>query len=348
MTLTLPRSIIAGAITAAERLPLPTPVLRAAIAGIVAQRPLPGEPSAAADAAFAAAMSAKPIALFTDEANAQHYEVPAAFFALVLGPHRKYSSCYYEDPDTTLGAAELTALELTAEHARLADGQTILELGCGWGSLSLFMAERYPNARITAVSNSQSQRAFIMSQAAARGLANLSVITADMRDFAPPEPGTYDRIVSVEMFEHMANWRALLTRIASALAPEGRIFVHVFSHGTRPYAFDHTDPADWIARYFFTGGIMPSDGLMAQFPDVVAIEDQWRWSGTHYARTARDWLANFDRNKAEIADILQAVYGADSRLWMKRWRLFFLAVEGMFAHRDGAEWGVKHYLLRRA
>jgi cyclopropane-fatty-acyl-phospholipid synthase len=291
-------------------------------------------------------MADLPVALHVDVANAQHYEVPAEFFRLVLGSRRKYSCCLYRDAVTSLDQAEVAALEETAAHAGLADGQAILELGCGWGSLSLFMAARFPAARIVAVSNSASQRAVIEAEAARRGLGNLTVVTADMNDFEAP--GRFDRIVSVEMFEHMANWRPLLARARAWLAPEGRLFLHVFSHRSTPYRFDHEDQADWIGRHFFTGGIMPSHDLIRHFADLVEVEAEWRWSGTHYARTARDWRANMDRNAAAIAPILRATYGADADLWRRRWRLFFLATEGLFGHAGGDVWGVSHYRLRPA
>ncbi|RAI33448.1 SAM-dependent methyltransferase [Rhodoplanes serenus] len=337
-------SLIAAAIGGAERLPIPDLVTRTGIAMLVGktrQRLRAVDPEI--DRRFAAAMAEHPIALHTGEANAQHYEVPAAFFDLVLGPRRKYSCGLYPGGGETLAEAEELALAATVENAGLADGQSILELGCGWGSLSLFMAERFPGARITAVSNSRSQRAFIEAQAAARGLRNLTVITADMNAFVPA--ARFDRVVSVEMFEHMANWRALLGRVRGWLAPDGRLFLHVFSHRAAPYRFDHRDPADWIARHFFTGGIMPSHGLVRSFDDLFSVEQEWRWNGVHYARTAEDWLANFDRNRDRIDPILAEVYGADAALWARRWRLFFLATAGLFGHAAGEEWGVSHYRL---
>ena len=329
----------------AERLPLPDALTRRGIAGLVGRtdRKL-ASMTADAERAFARDMARLPIALHTDAANAQHYEVPAAFFGHVLGPRRKYSSCFFRTPADTLEAAEIEALEQTCDHADLADGQSILELGCGWGSLSLFMAERYPAAAITAVSNSASQRAHIEAEAARRGLGNLRVVTADMNEFTPQR--TFDRVVSVEMFEHMANWQGLLGRVRQWLAPGGALFLHVFSHRTGPYRFDHDDPADWIARHFFTGGIMPSHGLIGQFSDLFALEADWRWNGAHYARTARCWLENYDRNAGPIGEILGRVYGAEAAVWKRRWRLFFLATEGLFGHAGGESWGVSHYRLR--
>jgi cyclopropane-fatty-acyl-phospholipid synthase len=331
-------------IVAAEKLPVPDYVTRAGISFLVERtRRQLSAGDAGADRRFVQEMARSPIAVHTDAANAQHYEVPAEFFALVLGPHRKYSCCLYPDGVTTLAAAETAALVETARNAGLADGQDILELGCGWGSLSLWMAEHYPKARITAVSNSKSQRAHIMDQAHARGLSNLTIVTADMNAF---EPGaTFDRVVSVEMFEHMSNWQALLTRVRDWVRPDGRLFIHIFTHRLGSYKFDETDKTDWIAQHFFTGGIMPSQTLIRQFADLFKVESEHRWSGTHYEKTADDWLVNFDSNRTEIDRILQSVYGADAGLWARRWRLFFLATSGLFGHAAGEEWGVSHYVL---
>ena len=340
-------SAMASVITAFEGAPLPDPIRRAAVNLLVsgAKKNLAGSP-AGADAAFAQGMALYPIAEHTKAANDQHYELPDAFFQRVLGPRMKYSSCLYPTGKETLAEAERAALAETCAHADLTDGQEILELGCGWGSLSLWMAERYPNARITAVSNSASQRAYIEGQAQMRGLGGLRVITADMNDFATD--GRFDRIVSVEMFEHMSNWRALLSRARGWLRPDGRLFLHVFSHQSHPYSFEVADEADWIAQHFFTGGIMPSHGLIRQFPDLFAVEDEWRWSGDHYRRTALDWLAAYDRNAAPIATILRNVYGEDWRIWRRRWRLFFLATAGLFGEAGGDVWGVSHDRLAPA
>jgi cyclopropane-fatty-acyl-phospholipid synthase len=336
-------SLLQRAFHAAETLPWPDVVTTTAIDWLVGRT---GRRLAHADeeaqSQFARAMVHYPIAMHAAAANAQHYEIPAEFFALVLGPQRKYSCCLYDGDAGSLAAAEERALAATAAHAGLADGQHILELGCGWGALSLWMARRYPSARIVAVSNSHSQRAYIAGQAAARGHRNLTVITADMNGFTATE--RFDRVVSVEMFEHMANWRALLERIRGWLAPEGRLFLHFFSHRCSPYRFEPNDASDWIARHFFSGGIMPSHGLIREFADCFAVEEEWRWSGCHYRRTALDWLANYDRNLDAIAAVLRPVYGEDAALWMRRWRLFFLAVAGLFGH--GEAWGVSHYRLR--
>jgi cyclopropane-fatty-acyl-phospholipid synthase len=332
------------ATTTAERVDLPDALLRASIAAMVGRSARMLEKSPGSDAAFAAAMRTLPVALHTGSANAQHYEVPAAFFGYCLGPARKYSSCFYAKPGDTLAEAEQAALAKTVFTAGLQDGQRILELGCGWGSLSLFMAKRYPNADITAVSNSFSQREFIEAEARRLRLTNLRVTTADMNDFVAP--GTaFDRVVSVEMFEHIANWRELLTRVRSWLKPEGRLFLHVFTHARTAYRFDHESGADWIAQHFFTGGIMPSHGLIRQFSDLFTVETEQRWSGTHYKRTALDWLANFDADRTGVEAELAATYGEQATIWRRRWRLFFLAVAGLFGHADGEVWGVSQYRL---
>ena len=342
-------SAVASVITAFEGAPLPDAIRRAAVNLLVsgAKRNLAAVPPGA-DALFARDMGLHPIAEHTQAANDQHYELPDVFFQRVLGPRLKYSSCLYPTGRETLAEAEQLALAETCAHADLADGQEILELGCGWGSLSLWMAEAFPAARIVSVSNSASQRAFIEQRAKERSVANLSVVTADMNDFTPGADGDrrFDRVVSVEMFEHMANWRALLTRLLPALEPDGRLFLHVFTHRDRAYRFESSDPDDFIAQHFFTGGIMPSHTLIRQFPDLVDVEEEWRWSGEHYRRTAMDWLANFDLEAADIGALFKRVYGADAGLWKRRWRLFFLAVAGLFGDSGGDVWGVSHYRLR--
>jgi cyclopropane-fatty-acyl-phospholipid synthase len=338
-------SLISSVIGTVERVPLPDLVIRAAIQRLcsrTATRLARG--NAESDAVFADEMAVRAVAEYTDAANAQHYEVPAAFFARVLGPNRKYSSCFYNGPESTLQEAEEEALRQTAKHADLADGQSILELGCGWGSLSLWMARQFRNAEITAVSNSQSQREHIERQAASRGLRNLRAITADMNVFHTEQ--RFDRIVSIEMFEHMMNWRELMTRVKSWLAPDGRFFMHIFTHRAGAYLFDRADGEDWIAQHFFTGGVMPSHHLIRQYADLFEVEKEWRWSGTHYQRTALDWLDNFDAHRGEIEGILRPVYGNDTSLWMRRWRWFFLATAGLFGYADGSEWGVSHYRMK--
>lgn len=337
-------SLVQTAIYAGERIPWPDAISNAAIEWLVSRtRRKLANISLEAERAFAEEMKDYPIAVHTDEANAQHYEVPAEFFSLVLGPQRKYSCCLYSDADTNLAAAEEHALRATARNADIMNGQRILELGCGWGSLTLWMARHFPAAQITSVSNSHSQREFIMNRARHESLYNVEVITADMNNFKPE--GRFDRVVSIEMFEHMANWRPLLRKAHAALVPGGKLFIHIFTHKRAPYRFSIEDKEDWIAQHFFTGGIMPSHGLIRQFPDQFSVEEEWHWNGSHYERTARDWLKNFDRNSGEVTKVLARVYGKNSRLWQRRWRLFFLATMGLFGHANGEEWGVSHYRL---
>lgn len=339
-------NIISYGASLVERVPLPDIVTRMGVDFMCNQRRREIHRDRPGDATFAAWMGQRPVAEHTDAANEQHYELPPRFFELSLGPNAKYSCCFYPTGTETLEQAEIAALSATADHAMLADGQDILELGCGWGSLSLFMAAKFPNARITSVSNSKPQGAHIRAKAAQRGLTNLTVLTADMNAFQPT--GQFDRVVSVEMFEHMANWRELLGRVRGWLRPDGRLFLHVFSHERYPYRFDLADKSSWIAQYFFTGGVMPSHGLIRQFSDLFSLEQDWRWDGTHYERTALHWLDLFDAKEAEIRPVLQQVYGKDTALWMRRWRLFYLATAGLFGNSGGSEWGVSHWLLKPA
>jgi len=296
---------------------------------------------------WTARMRAGVIAPVPEKANEQHYEVPPEFFRLVLGKRLKYSSAFYPHLATTLDEAEEAMLALTCERAALADGQDVLELGCGWGSLTLWMAERYPNSRIVAVSNSVPQREHIEERARLAGLANVIVLTRDMNEFRSAE--RFDRIVSIEMFEHMRNWEELLGRVASWLQPEGRVFLHVFAHRCYAYPFEARDESDWMSRYFFTGGMMPSADLIERLDVPLEVERRWSVSGTHYARTSEDWLRNLEERREGVLPILAATYGAgEAETWFQRWRVFFLACAELFAYGGGKEWIVSHQLLRLA
>lgn len=286
-----------------------------------------------------------PVAVATGAANRQHYELPPEFFTRVLGPRRKYSCCLYTPGVTDLAAAEEAMLQLTCQRACLADGMDILELGCGWGSLTLWMAGRYPCARITAVSNSAPQRRFIEGECRDRGYANVRVITADMDHFAID--GVFDRVVSVEMFEHMRNYAELLRRIAGWLRDDGRLFVHLFCHRDLAYLFETEGEDDWMGRYFFTGGIMPSDHLLFYFNDHLAVEDHWRVGGRHYQRTCDQWLARMDSERPRVMEIFWEVYEGAAPVWFQRWRVFFMACAELFGYGDGNEWFVSHYLFRK-
>jgi cyclopropane-fatty-acyl-phospholipid synthase len=283
-----------------------------------------------------------PIAIETAAANEQHYEVPSRFFELCLGKRLKYSSCYYPTGKETLDQAEDAMLSLYGERASLADGQNILELGCGWGSLTLWMAERYPNATITGVSNSNGQRQHIMAQADARGLRNIDILTRDVNTLTLG--GRYDRVVSIEMFEHVRNHAALLQRIAGWLEDDGKLFVHIFCHRTLLYPFEDAGQDDWMARHFFTGGLMPAADTLLHLQRDLRLEQRWLLSGTHYQRSANHWLQNQDANRDAVLEVLTAAYGADeAQRWAQRWRIFWMLCAELFGYRNGNEWGVAHY-----
>ena len=286
------------------------------------------------------------VALHTDKANQQHYELPPAFFELCLGPRLKYSAGYWPSGVTTLAESEVRMLDLYIERARVVDGHDVLELGCGWGSLTLHLAERLPNSRITAVSNSAPQRAFILGRARERGLHNVEVITADVNHFSTDR--RFDRVFSIEMFEHLKNYEALLGRIAGWMKTGGLLFVHMFTHRSHSYHFETTSPNDWMGRYFFTGGTMAADTLLLNFQKDLVIRDHWRLSGRHYEKTSNAWLREMDARRAQILPVLATTYGdGEAGRWWSRWRIFYMACAEMFGYAEGRQWLVSHYLFQR-
>jgi cyclopropane-fatty-acyl-phospholipid synthase len=291
-------------------------------------------------------LKASPIAINTADANEQHYEVPTEFYQYCLGKHLKYSSGYWKEGVTDIDTSERDMLELTCERAELADGQDVMELGCGWGSLSLFMAAKYPNSRFTVVSNSRTQKIYIDEQAKQRGIANLEVITCDINNFSIGKK--FDRVVSVEMFEHMRNYQRLMKLVADALKPDGKLFVHIFTHKTLAYKFEVKDETDWMSRYFFTGGIMPSDDLLFYFDDDLVKDQHWIVNGMHYSKTSEAWLENMDKHKPQIMPLFEKTYGKDQATkWWVYWRIFYMACAELWGYNNGNEWMVSHYLFTK-
>ncbi|MGH8447470.1 MAG: SAM-dependent methyltransferase [Solimonas sp.] len=336
-----------------ERGWIPDPLARAGMRRLIGRRLVDeasahGERRAARFSQFLAELRASPIAIETGAANAQHYEVPAEFFHRHLGPRLKYSCCLYPRGDETLAEAEEQMLALYAGRADLRDGQAMLDLGCGWGSLSLWLAERYPNARVVGLSNSHGQREFIEARARERGLRNLQIVTGNIVDFEMPAELLrygFDRVLSIEMFEHMKNYGLLFAKVARWIKPDGRLFVHVFAHKLLAYHFEVANRADWMSQHFFTGGTMPSEHLFAHFQDDLRLLDQWWVNGQHYERTSNHWLAGVDARRDELLPVLRQAYGDDAGLWLQRWRMFYMAVAELFGYAGGEEWGVAHYLF---
>jgi cyclopropane-fatty-acyl-phospholipid synthase len=296
---------------------------------------------------FVGTLCSRPIAVDTSKANDQHYELPPSFFNLILGKYNKYSSCYWGDGATSLDEAEASSLKITCERAELSDDMDILELGCGWGSLSLWIAEKYPKSRVTSISNSNQQREFINRAAKLKNLNNLTVVTCDMNSFNAETK--FDRVVSVEMFEHMQNYERLMENISSWLKINGKLFVHIFCHQRFAYFFSTEGSDNWMGRYFFTGGLMPSEDLLLKFQKNISLDNQWRWNGCHYKLTSNAWLKNMDREKINILPILEKVYGRNERnIWFQRWRIFFMACAELFGYNSGNQWLVAHYLFKKS
>jgi cyclopropane-fatty-acyl-phospholipid synthase len=324
---------------------VPDAVVRAGIRRLLRQRlrELAAGCEAAGEAAhaFREELRASPVALAPELANEQHYEVAPAFFERVLGPRTKYSCALWSEGVRDLAAAEEAMLATTCRRAGVEDGMRVLDLGCGWGALSLWLAERHPRCRVLAVSNSKLQREFVLGRCARLGLGNVEVVTADVNRFEPDR--RFDRVLSVEMFEHVRNHGRLLARIARWLEPDGKLFVHHFAHRARAYPYTTGGEDDWMGRHFFSGGIMPSDDLLLHCQHDLLVERAWRVSGLHYQKTADAWLARQDAQRAALLPILAGVHGAEQAgLWFRRWRLFFLACSELFGFRGGDEWWVTH------
>jgi cyclopropane-fatty-acyl-phospholipid synthase len=295
---------------------------------------------------FLSMMGSSEVALVPELANEQHYEVPPDFFKLILGKNLKYSCGYWENEKNSLNDSEESALAISTERAMIKDGEDVLDLGCGWGSFSLRNAKIYSKSRFTAVSNSKRQKLEIDKIAKENNLENLEVITDDINYFVPNK--SYDRIVSIEMFEHIRNYKEMFKRVSDWLNPSGTFFMHIFCHRSVPYEFIEINEDDWMAKYFFSGGIMPSLNLPLNFQEDLSIINQWVWSGSHYQKTSNAWLKNMDRNKREILYILSETYGKnDEYLWWMRWRMFFMSCAELFGYDNGQEWLVSHYLFKK-
>ncbi len=331
------------ALSAAERGWVPDVCIRWGIRRLCAER-LAEEEQRADHRGLTERMARGPVAPLPEKANEQHYEVPAAFYRQVLGPRLKYSCCFWDEVCDGLREAEEQALDRTCERAQIENGQDILELGCGWGSLSLWMAERYSNSRILAVSNSQSQRDFILDCCRERGLRNLEVVTADMNEFSTGR--RFDRVVSVEMFEHMRNYEELLRRVSTWMKPGAKLFIHVFCNRRFAYEFEPEGAANWLGRHFFTAGLMPSEALLPAYQENVRLIRQWRWSGTHYEKTANAWLGNLDKARDQLMPLFESAYHrGEAKRWLARWRIFLMACAELWGFRGGTEWFVAHYLF---
>ena len=287
------------------------------------------------------------IAVNTDDANNQHYEVDSEFFKYCLGKNLKYSCCFWDENTLDLDAAEDNMLEIYSQRAQITDGMSILDIGCGWGSLSLFLAQKYPKSEITGVSNSSSQKIFIDSVASERNISNLNIITRDINDFRAEEK--YDRILSIEMFEHTKNTKKLMNLINDWLNPNGLFFMHVFAHKENPYYFDRDQKNAWMAKYFFTGGMMPNHNLFKDLKSNLEYQKSWILSGEHYERTSNAWLDKMDQNKSKILSLFERSNGSSvAKRKFHFWRLFYIACAEIFGYDNGNEWVVSHHLFKKS
>ena len=332
----------------AERGWIPDFIVRHGIRRLLRERlKQQNDPSKRDKNSFYANRKNDPIAVQAEDANRQHYEMPAEMFKFILGPRMKYSCCLYPTGHECLAEAEEAMLDLTCQRAGIRDGMSILELGCGWGSLSLWIAERFPETSIVAVSNSASQKEYIDAQARKRGIQQITVLTKNLTEFDIEKK--FDRVISIEMFEHMRNYHHLLEQIAGWLKSDGKLFVHIFCHRLFAYLFETDSEQDWMAKYFFTGGIMPSEDIFSYFSDHLRVASQWDIDGNHYAKTCEDWISNQDLNSQQVFNTLRHHLPADlAKLQFHRWRIFFMACAELFRFSDGREWKVGHYLLEHA
>lgn len=289
-----------------------------------------------------------PLAIMTKQANEQHYEVPTEFYDLCLGQHKKYSSCYWEDAMSELAQAEQKALDISIERAEIIDGMRILELGCGWGSLSLELARRFPKSLVTVVSNSTTQKQYIDEQAKQRGFHNLTVLTRDLGKEESYNFGQekFDRVMSIEMMEHIRNYEKFFSLISAQMKPDAKMFVHIFTHKSTPYFFETEGADNWMGKYFFSGGQMPARDLFDQFNQHLTVEKKWDWNGTHYQKTLEAWLDKMDKNEDRVFHLFEQTYGKDqAKIWVNRWRVFYMACAELFGFNNGQEWSVTHYLF---
>jgi cyclopropane-fatty-acyl-phospholipid synthase len=330
---------------------IPDFLIRAGIRNLLSQRLREEDKGSAeknrlAHQEYILSLKKSPVAVETKAANEQHYEVPTEFYKFCLGKRLKYSGGYWPIGVNTLDASEEAMLDLSCKRAELQDGHTVLDIGCGWGSLTLYIAEKFPNCKITSVSNSRTQKEYIDSVCKEKGFKNVTVITKDMNVFTIDTK--FDRLMSVEMLEHMKNYEALFERFSGFMKPDALFFIHIFTHHKFAYPFEVKDETDWMSKYFFTGGQMPSDDLFLYFQKDLVIQNHWRVNGEHYQKTSEAWLSKMDENKDRILPILESTYGKENATkWWVYWRVFYMACAELWGYREGEEWFVSHYLFKK-